>query len=204
MSVRPGQHDAQLSGPPFSARSATPPVRTAARSHRPRRPASTAPAMVDRVLSEISATGDPFDLVIDDLKELNSAEAAEQLTSLLTRLPPRARDRGHPPRPAAAPAPPAAGRGVGRDPRRAAALHRGGDPAARGRCGIALPDEVAGTRHQRTEGWAAGLRLALLSLAGHPDPERFVAEFSGSDRTVAEMLQRQHAHPQHLRQAPGP
>src|SRR5213079_2338526 len=42
--------------------------------------------------------------------------------------------------------------------------------------------------HQRTEGWAAGLRLAALSLAGHPDPERFVAEFSGSDRTVAEYL----------------
>jgi LuxR family maltose regulon positive regulatory protein len=47
---------------------------------------------------------------------------------------------------------------------------------------------VAGTLHQRTEGWAAGLRLAVLSLAGHPDPERFVAEFSGSDRTVAEYL----------------
>src|SRR6202021_2806119 len=42
--------------------------------------------------------------------------------------------------------------------------------------------------HQRSEGWAAGLRLAALSLAGHPDPERFVAEFSGSDRAVAEYL----------------
>ena len=41
---------------------------------------------------------------------------------------------------------------------------------------------------RRTEGWAAGLRLAALSLAGHPDPERFVAEFSGSERTVADYL----------------
>ena len=41
--------------------------------------------------------------------------------------------------------------------------------------------------HQRT-GSGAGLRLAAISLAGHPDPERFVAEFSGSDRTVAEYL----------------
>ena len=40
----------------------------------------------------------------------------------------------------------------------------------------------------RTEGWAAGLRLAALSLVGHPDPERFVAEFSGSERTVADYL----------------
>jgi LuxR family maltose regulon positive regulatory protein len=30
------------------------------------------------------------------------------------------------------------------------------------------------------------LRLAALSLAGHPDPARFTAEFSGSERTVAE------------------
>ena len=50
--------------------------------------------------------------------------------------------------------------------------------------------------HERTEGWAAGLRLAAISLAGHPDPERFVREFSGSERTVAgyllaEVLERQ-------------
>jgi LuxR family maltose regulon positive regulatory protein len=41
---------------------------------------------------------------------------------------------------------------------------------------------------ERTEGWAAGLRLAALSLAGHPEPERFAEEFSGSERTVAEYL----------------
>ena len=33
-----------------------------------------------------------------------------------------------------------------------------------------------------------GLRLAALSLAGHPDPRRFVAEFSGNERTVADYL----------------
>ena len=42
--------------------------------------------------------------------------------------------------------------------------------------------------HERTQGWAAGLRLAVLSLAEHPDPGRFAAEFSGSERTVAEYL----------------
>jgi LuxR family transcriptional regulator, maltose regulon positive regulatory protein len=40
----------------------------------------------------------------------------------------------------------------------------------------------------RTEGWAAGLRLAAMSLARRDDPERFVAEFSGSERTVADYL----------------
>jgi LuxR family maltose regulon positive regulatory protein len=39
---------------------------------------------------------------------------------------------------------------------------------------------VLATRHD--------LRLAALSLAGHPDPDRFAAEFSGSERTVAEYL----------------
>ena len=53
---------------------------------------------------------------------------------------------------------------------------------------IALSAAGAALLHQRTEGWAAGLRLAAISLAGHPDPERFVAEFSGSDRTVSEYL----------------
>jgi LuxR family transcriptional regulator, maltose regulon positive regulatory protein len=42
--------------------------------------------------------------------------------------------------------------------------------------------------HERTEGWAAGLRLAALSLARHPDPEQFVEEFSGSEWAVAEYL----------------
>jgi LuxR family transcriptional regulator, maltose regulon positive regulatory protein len=62
--------------------------------------------------------------------------------------------------------------------------------------GVTLSEAGAARLHQRTEGWAAGLRLAVLSLAGHPDPERFIAEFSGTDRAVAdyllaEMLERQ-------------
>ncbi|MDX6415872.1 MAG: LuxR family transcriptional regulator, maltose regulon positive regulatory protein [Trebonia sp.] len=51
-----------------------------------------------------------------------------------------------------------------------------------------LTDPALALLHERTEGWAAGLRLAALSLAGHPDPELFAAEFSGSERTVAEYL----------------
>jgi LuxR family maltose regulon positive regulatory protein len=57
-----------------------------------------------------------------------------------------------------------------------------------GAAGVQLPDQALGMLYQRTEGWAAGLRLAALSLAGHPDPERFAAEFSGTERTVAEYL----------------
>jgi LuxR family maltose regulon positive regulatory protein len=59
-----------------------------------------------------------------------------------------------------------------------------------------LSDGGVAALHQRTEGWAAGLRLAVISLRRHSDPERFVAEFSGTDRAIgeylmAEMLERQ-------------
>jgi LuxR family transcriptional regulator, maltose regulon positive regulatory protein len=54
--------------------------------------------------------------------------------------------------------------------------------------GVQLPGPALAKLYERTEGWAAGLRLAALSLAGHPDPERFAAGFSGSERTVAEYL----------------
>src|SRR5256885_3903909 len=45
---------------------------------------------------------------------------------------------------------------------------------------INLSPEGVAALHQHTEGWAAGLRLAVISLTGHPKPERFVAEFSGT------------------------
>jgi LuxR family maltose regulon positive regulatory protein len=54
--------------------------------------------------------------------------------------------------------------------------------------GVQLSESSISLLQRRTEGWAAGLRLAALSLAGHPDPERFAAEFSGSERTVADYL----------------
>jgi LuxR family maltose regulon positive regulatory protein len=54
--------------------------------------------------------------------------------------------------------------------------------------GVRLSDAALDALVARTEGWAAGLRLAALSLARHPDPERFAREFSGSERTVADYL----------------
>jgi LuxR family maltose regulon positive regulatory protein len=56
------------------------------------------------------------------------------------------------------------------------------------RSGISLSDGGVAALCQRTEGWAAGLRLAVMSLSDHPDPERFVAEFSGTDRAIGEYL----------------
>ena len=145
--------------------------------------------MVDRVLSELADARDGITLVIDDLHELHSPEALAQLTRLLTNLPPHVH----------------AILATRRDLRlRLHQLRLAGELAEiraadlrfteretrelLDASGIALSEAGAALLHQRTEGWAAGLRLAAISLAGHPDPERFVAEFSGSDRTVAEYL----------------
>src|SRR4029453_11572775 len=54
--------------------------------------------------------------------------------------------------------------------------------------GLALAAEDVARLAERTEGWAAGLVLAGLSLRGRPDPSGFVAAFSGGDRHVADYL----------------
>jgi LuxR family transcriptional regulator, maltose regulon positive regulatory protein len=152
-------------------------------------PDFNAPAMVDRVLSEFADARGGITLVIDDLHELNSPEALAQLTRLLMNLPPHVhamlttrhdlRLRLH------------QLRLTGELAEIRAADLRFTERETReflDASGIALSEAGVALLQQRTEGWAAGLRLAAISLAGHPDPERFVAEFSGSDRTVAEYL----------------
>ena len=146
-------------------------------------------AMVDRVLSELADARDGITLVVDDLHELTSPDALAQLTRLLVNLPPNVH----------------AVLATRRDLQlRLPQLRLAGELAEiraadlrfteretrelLDASGIAMSEAGVALLHQRTEGWAAGLRLAALSLAGHPDPERFVAEFSGSDRTVAEYL----------------
>ena len=145
--------------------------------------------MVDRVLSELAGQRGRLILIIDDLHELTSPDALAQLTRLLTNLPGDVH----------------AVLATRRDLRlRLHRLRLAGELAEiraadlrfseretrelLDASGIALSEAGAALLHQRTEGWAAGLRLAAISLADHPDPERFVAEFSGSDRTVAEYL----------------
>ena len=152
-------------------------------------PDFNAPAMVDRVLSELADAHGAVTLVIDDLHELHPPEALTQLSRLLTSLPPQAhailttrhdvRLRLHRLRLA------------GELAEIRAADLRFSERETRellDASGIALSDAGVTLLHERTEGWAAGLRLAALSLVGHPEPEQFVAEFSGSDRTVAEYL----------------
>ena len=52
----------------------------------------------------------------------------------------------------------------------------------------ALPEASVAALAARTEGWAAGLQLAGLSLRGHDDAAGFVAAFTGSHRYVLDYL----------------
>ena len=152
-------------------------------------PDFNASAMIDRVLSELADARGDIMLVIDDLHELDSPDALAQLTRLLTNLPPGAHavlTTRHDLR-------------LGLHQLRLVgelAEIRAADLRFTERetgelldaSGVALSKDGTALLHQRTEGWAAGLRLAVISLTGHPDPERFVAEFSGTNRVVAEYL----------------
>jgi LuxR family maltose regulon positive regulatory protein len=154
-------------------------------------------AAVERLLEDLASLEDQVWLVIDDLHELGSPEALRQLELLIMRAPPALRFvlvTRHDLR-----------LGLHRlrlsgelteirtaDLRFSQAEARALLDAA----GVPLSDSALTVLYDRTEGWAAGLRLAALSLAGHPDPERFAAEFGGSERTVAgyllaEVLERQ-------------
>ncbi|NUT25868.1 MAG: LuxR family transcriptional regulator [Streptomyces sp.] len=54
--------------------------------------------------------------------------------------------------------------------------------------GVHVPRPVVSTLRKRADGWAAGLRLAAMSMQEHPHPETFVAQFAGDDEAVVSYL----------------
>jgi len=54
--------------------------------------------------------------------------------------------------------------------------------------GVTLSAHALQSLTGRTEGWAAGIRLAALSLVGHPDPEQFVKELDAEDSAITAYL----------------
>jgi LuxR family transcriptional regulator, maltose regulon positive regulatory protein len=158
------------------------------------RPVTAAPdldgwAIAERLLKDLTPLADRVWLVVDDVHELGADQALRQLELLVLRGPPELRfvlATRHDLR-----------LGLHRlrlegelTELRADDLRFTVDEARQllAAAGVELPEEALGLLVERAEGWAAGLRLAALSLAGHPDPERFAAGFSGSERTVAEYL----------------
>jgi LuxR family maltose regulon positive regulatory protein len=145
--------------------------------------------VVGRLLEDLSSLREPLWLVIDDLHELQADDAIRHMELLLGAAPPGLRFvllTRHDLR---------------------LGLHRlrveGELTEIRGEdlrftleesralleaVGVRLSDDALESLVTTTEGWAAGLRLVALSLARHPDPERYAVSFSGRERAVADYL----------------
>src|SRR5215217_5377063 len=54
--------------------------------------------------------------------------------------------------------------------------------------GLGLDHEAVIRLRDRTEGWAAGLYLAALTLRDRPDAAAFIQDFAGDDRHVVDYL----------------
>jgi LuxR family maltose regulon positive regulatory protein len=148
--------------------------------------------LVTALINELAARSGPSNvpLVLDDYHLVGSQPVHTSLGFLLDHLPPGL----HPVLASRADPPLALARLRARGQLtelRDAELRFTADEAAaflRETAGADLPDAAVAALAARTEGWAAGLQLAALSLRGQPDVDRFVAAFTGSHRFVLDYL----------------
>lgn len=152
-------------------------------------PTVVGPDFLTEVLDALAALPERIVLVLDDAHHLRSPAVLHGLRSLLRgrRTPVRLVLAGR-----TDPALPIARlRLEGRlCELRAAALNLSVEETAAllDGCGVRLTPQQTRLLHARTDGWAAGVRLAAQRLQGHPHPDRVLAEFSGDERPVAEYL----------------
>jgi LuxR family maltose regulon positive regulatory protein len=160
--------------------------------------------VVPSLVNDLATVGAPLVLVLDDYHVVVDATCHQTLGWFLDHLPAEVHvvlsTRLDPPLPLAR----MRARGELAE-LRVGELQFTGEEAAEllnGSMGLALAAEDVARLAERTEGWAAGLVLAGLSLRGRPDSPGFIAAFSGGDRhvadyLVAEVLERQ---PEELRE----
>ncbi len=131
--------------------------------------------LVTALVNELAAqpSEDEVLLVVDDYHLIEAQPVHASLEFLVEHLPPGldlvVASRADPPLPL---------------PR----LRAGGRLAELRAADLRFTAEEAAALAARTEGWAAGLQLAALSLRGQADPAGFVAAFSGSHRYVLDYL----------------
>jgi LuxR family transcriptional regulator, maltose regulon positive regulatory protein len=147
-------------------------------------------AVLPSLLNELSAVGSPLVLVLDDYHLVTNATCHQTLGFFLDHLPAVVHvalsTRTDPPLPLAR----MRARGELAE-LRAADLEFTDEEASallNGSMGLQLTTEDVERLAERTEGWAAGLYLAGLSLRGREDPREFVASFHGDNRHVADYL----------------
>ena len=148
--------------------------------------------LVTALINELAAQPgeDEVMLVLDDYHLVDAQPVHASLAFLLEHLPPGLRlvlaSRSDPPLPLAR-----LRAGGQLAELRAGELRFTAEEAAallREAIGADLPGAAVAALTTRTEGWAAGLQLAALSLRGQADPVGFVAAFSGSHRYVLDYL----------------
>jgi LuxR family maltose regulon positive regulatory protein len=160
-------------------------------------PSSSSEVLLTAVLNELASTSrdhehdvDDVVLVLDDYHVIVSPVVHASLQFLLAHRPPNLRlvvaTRADPPLPLARL------RAAGQlTELRAADLRFTADEAAElvhEADDISLPEPAVSALVDRTEGWAVGLRLALLALRGRPDAAEFVSTFTGTHRFVLDYL----------------
>ena len=146
--------------------------------------------VVPSLVNDLATVGAPLVLVLDDYHLITDAICHQTLGLFLDHLPAEVHvvlsTRLDPPLPLAR----MRARGELAE-LRVGELQFTGEEAAEllnGSMGLALAAEDVARLAERTEGWAAGLVLAGLSLRGRPDSRGFIAAFSGGDRHVADYL----------------
>jgi LuxR family maltose regulon positive regulatory protein len=146
--------------------------------------------LVGTLVNALSAQSEQTVLVLDDYHLIDATPIHEAMAQLLERLPVQLRvvitSRSDPPLPVAR----LRARGKLAE-LRAADLRFTTDEASALVKQLANADLEARTFDRlqvQTEGWAVGLQLAALSLQRDDNPERFVANFSGTNRYVLDFL----------------
>ena len=155
-------------------------------------PPSSFDGLVTALINELAAQpgDDQVLLVLDDYHLIDTQPVHAALTFLLEHLPAGLRlvltSRSDPPLPLAR----LRARGQLAELRAGELRFTPEEAAAllREATGPGLPGAAVAALAARTEGWAAGLQLAALSLRGQPDPASFVAAFSGSHRYILDYL----------------
>ncbi len=147
-------------------------------------------AVVGDVVTELDELEQPTVLAMDDYHVIDGAPVHEAVAFLLDNLPPRCMlaisTRADPALPVAR----LRSRGELMEIR-AADLRFTTDEAGtflHDVMGLTLARDQVAALDVRTEGWAAGLQLAALSLRGHDEPGPFVEAFAGSHRFVLDYL----------------
>ena len=153
---------------------------------------SSCDRLVTALINELAAQPGESEivLVLDDYHLVDAQEVHASMAFLLEHRPPGLHlvlaSRSDPPLPLAR----LRARGQLSELRTADLRFTAGEAAAllREAAGPVLPDADVAALAARTEGWAAGLQLAALSLRGRPDMAGFVADFSGSHRYILDYL----------------